>query len=173
MPRNWIRTGIVIATLLLTLVLGFWARPVLTEEPVTISVLIQALEGAQMANLVESFNREHSDIRLELVEGPNASNLVEDLYSSAFLLGDSPYDLVYMDIVWVAKFAAAGWLLNLSDRINVIELAAFMPGDVAGGGAIKMAFTASPFAPMAVCSTTVPIYSSKQALTPPKPLLIS
>lgn len=133
MPRNWTRTGIAIATLLLTLMLGFWARPVLTEEPVTISMLIQALEGAQMANLVESFNREHTDIRLELVEGPNASNLVEDLYSSAFLLGDSPYDLVYMDIVWVPKFAAAGWLLDLSDRVSDTELADFMPGDVAGG----------------------------------------
>ncbi len=133
MPRHWIRTGIAIATLLLTLMFGFWVRPVLTEEPVTISMLIQALEGAQMANLVESFNRDHADIRLELVEGPNASNLVEDLYASAFLLGDSPYDLVYMDIVWVPKFAAAGWLLDLSDRLSDTELADFMAGDVAGG----------------------------------------
>ena len=82
---------------------------------------------------MEEFNQNNPDVRLELVEGPNATNQLEDLYTSSFLLGNSPYDLVLMDIVWVPKFAAAGWLMPLDDRISAPELAEFLRGDVNGG----------------------------------------
>ncbi|MBO9998853.1 MAG: ABC transporter substrate-binding protein [Cyanobacteria bacterium SID2] len=104
-----------------------------SQQPVKIRVLMQALEAAQWQPLVEQFEAQNPDIDLEIVEGPNATNLVEDLYTSSFLLGDSPYDLVYMDIVWTPKFAAAGWLVDLSDRIADAELSAFLNGDVNGG----------------------------------------
>jgi multiple sugar transport system substrate-binding protein len=106
--------------------------PGLTQQPVKVTVLIQALEGTQWQPLIEEFNRENPKIKLEIVEAPNASNAVEDLYTSSFLLGNSPYDLVYMDIVWVPKFAAAGWLLPLGDRISKTELAEYLQGDVNG-----------------------------------------
>ena len=104
-----------------------------TQETVTIKVLMQALEAAQWEPLEAAFEAQNPDIDLEIVEGPNATNLVEDLYTSSFLLGDSPYDLVYMDIVWTPKFAAAGWLADLSDRISEEELGQFLAGDVNGG----------------------------------------
>lgn len=83
--------------------------------------------------LVREFEKQNPDIRIELVEGPNATNLVEDLYTSAFLLGDSPYDLVNMDVVWTPKFAAAGWLMDLTDLVPKEDLARFSEADVAGG----------------------------------------
>ena len=104
-----------------------------SQQPTTVKVLIQALEAAQLEPIVEDFNQENPDIRLEIVEAPNDTNQVEDLYTSAFLLGDSPYDLVYMDIVWTPKFAAAGWLKDLSDRVSQEELDQFLDGDVNGG----------------------------------------
>ncbi len=108
-------------------------RMVLSQQPVEVSILMQALERAQWEPIVERFEEENPDIRLEIVEGPNATNLVEDLYTSAFLLGDSIYDLVYMDIVWTPKFAAAGWLDPLDDRVSEDELSEFLDGDVEGG----------------------------------------
>ncbi|MDR9401806.1 MAG: ABC transporter substrate-binding protein [Halothece sp. Uz-M2-17] len=104
-----------------------------SQQPTTVKVLIQALEAAQLEPIVQDFNQENPDIRLEIVEAPNDTNQVEDLYTSAFLLGDSPYDLVYMDIVWTPKFAAAGWLKDLSDRVSQTELDEFLDGDVNGG----------------------------------------
>ncbi|WP_159790469.1 ABC transporter substrate-binding protein [Sodalinema gerasimenkoae] len=122
------------AIALVTAVLVFGIhRIVLSQQPVTVSVLIQALERAQWEPIVERFEEENPDIRLEIIEGPNATNLVEDLYTSAFLLGDSIYDLVYMDIVWTPKFAAAGWLDPLDDRVSEEELSEFLDGDVEGG----------------------------------------
>ena len=94
---------------------------------------MQALERSQWEPIVERFEEENPDIDLEIVEGPNATNLVEDLYTSAFLLGDSIYDIVYMDIVWTPKFAAAGWLEPLDDRVSDEELSAFLEGDIEGG----------------------------------------
>ncbi len=109
--------------------------PALTQEkPVNIQVLIQALEGTQWEPVQAYFNKLHPNINLEIVKGPNDTNLVEDLYTSSFLLGDSPYDLAYMDIVWVQKFAAAGWLQNLSEKVDKQELKeAYLQGDIEGG----------------------------------------
>ncbi len=127
-----LRLGAVAIAVCLSIVLSgvvSWSQ----SQPVRIAVLIQALEGAQWQSIVEAFEAANPDIDLDIVEGPNATNLVEDLYTSSFLLGDSPYDLVYMDIVWVQKFAAAGWLAPLEDRISEAELAEFLEGDVNGG----------------------------------------
>jgi len=104
-----------------------------SQQPTNVKVLIQALEAAQLEPIVEDFNEENPDIQLEVIEAPNDTNQVEDLYTSAFLLGDSPYDLVYMDIVWTPKFAAAGWLKDLSNRVSQEELDEFLDGDVNGG----------------------------------------
>ncbi len=104
-----------------------------SQQPVTINVLVWALESAQMEDYVEDFNQQHPDIELNIIEGPNETDQVEDLYTSAFLLGDSPYDLVYMDIIWTPKFAAAGWLKDLSDYVSQQELDQFLEGDVQGG----------------------------------------
>jgi multiple sugar transport system substrate-binding protein len=104
-----------------------------SQQPTTVKVLIQALEAAQLEPIIKDFNEEHPDINLEVIEAPNDTNQVEDLYTSAFLLGESPYDLVYMDIVWTPKFAAAGWLKDLSDRVSQEELDEFLEGDVNGG----------------------------------------
>ncbi|MGD1902842.1 MAG: ABC transporter substrate-binding protein [Geitlerinemataceae cyanobacterium] len=105
----------------------------IARQPVTISLLMQAPEASNWESIVEAFERENPDIRLNVVAGPNASNLVEDLYTSSFLLGSSPYDLAYMDIVWTPKFAAAGWLEDLSDRAAPAMLSEFLAGDVNGG----------------------------------------
>lgn len=128
--RFWRNLGLAIASLLAVLCVIF---PVFSQQPVTVRVLVQALEAAQWQPLVKDFNEKHKNIRLEVISGPNNTNLVEDLYTSAFLLGDSPYDLAYMDIVWVQKFAAAGWLYDLSNRVTSRQLQAYLEGDIEGG----------------------------------------
>lgn len=104
-----------------------------SQQPIVLTMLTSALDAEQGQSLVAAFEAKNPDIKLNVVEGPNASNLIEDLYTASFLLGDSPYDLVMMDIVWLPKFAAAGWLMDLSDRISASELADFTPADLEGG----------------------------------------
>lgn len=116
------------------LVSQVWVQPAQTQQPITLNALINAGEVPYWKDLIiKDFEKENPNIRLQIIEAPNATDLTENLYTSAFILGDSPYDLVYMDVIWTAKFAAAGWLLDLTDRISEAELKAFIDKDVEAG----------------------------------------
>jgi multiple sugar transport system substrate-binding protein len=106
---------------------------VLAQQPITLRVLMRADEAAQWQPLTKKFNQTHSDINLRVIEAPSDSDQVEGLYTTSFLLGNSPYDLVYMDIVWTSKFAAAGWLEDLSDRLPAEARTEYLAGDIQGG----------------------------------------
>ncbi|WP_017300345.1 ABC transporter substrate-binding protein [Nodosilinea nodulosa] len=124
-----------------TLLFGSYVR---AQQPVTISFLLRAVEADQMQGLAEQFMAENPDIRIEMVRGPNAADAVENLYTTSFLLGDSPYDILFSDVVWIPKFAAAGWLQDLSDRVSEADLADFLEADVAAGQ-YKDGFYRMPF----------------------------
>lgn len=130
---NFVRfLGFIIVCLL---VFQFWVLPsALAQQTVTLTLLMIAPEVQPWNDvLIKNFEQENPNIRIKIVEGPNASDLYENLYTSAFILGDSPYDLVNMDVVWAAKFAAAGWLLDLSNRVTDEDLKAFLDKDVEAG----------------------------------------
>jgi multiple sugar transport system substrate-binding protein len=106
----------------------------LAQQPITLTLLMLAPEvKAWQEVLIKNFEEKHPNIRIQIIEGPNAPDLYENLYTSAFILGDSPYDLINMDVVWATKFAAAGWIQDLSDRITDEQLKAFLDKDVAAG----------------------------------------
>ncbi|HEY9799525.1 MAG TPA: ABC transporter substrate-binding protein [Leptolyngbyaceae cyanobacterium] len=129
--QGFLRVGAFLATLL-GVILFSWVA--LAQRPVTLNMLITAPDAQPWRQgLIKDFEAANPGIRLNLVEGPNATNLLEDLYTSSFILGESPYDLINMDVIWTPKFAAAGWLLPLDDRISQQELAAFSAKDVEGG----------------------------------------
>lgn len=120
-------------TILLGIIL-FSIAQALSQQPVVLNMLMTAPDAQPWRQgIIKDFETKNPGIRINIIEGPNATNLLEDLYTSAFILGDSPYDLVNMDVIWTPKFAAAGWLLDLSDRLTKEELAAFSPKDVEGG----------------------------------------
>ncbi|MEM6401245.1 MAG: ABC transporter substrate-binding protein [Cyanobacteria bacterium P01_D01_bin.116] len=111
----------------------FSIHPAQTQQPVTLSLLMTAPDAEPWKKgIVADFEAKNPGIRINIIEGPNATNLLEDLYTSAFILGDSPYDLINMDVIWTPKFAAANWLLDLTDKITEAELAAFSKKDIEG-----------------------------------------
>lgn len=123
--------GLLAATLLGLLFL--FILPVLTQQPVVLTMLMQGQDITNWRPFIQEFEQKNPDIRVNLVEGPFDTNLIENLYTSAFLLGESPYDVINMDIVWVPKFAAAGWVMDLTDRMSPEQLSKFIPGNVEGG----------------------------------------
>lgn len=129
---SWRRLGWIILALTVAVGLLFGAN-VRAQQPVTITFLLRAVEAEQMQGLADQFMADNPDIRIETVRGPNAADAVENLYTTSFLLGDSPYDILFSDVVWIPKFAAAGWLRDLSDRVSEADLADFLEADVAAG----------------------------------------
>ena len=71
-------------------------------------------------------------MRVQLVEGPNDTDLRENLYTAALLAGDESFDLVLMDVTWMSKLAGAGWLLPLGDDL-MAETTSLLPAAVEAG----------------------------------------
>src|SRR5437868_6654108 len=74
------------------------------------------------------FEAENPGVRVKIIEGPAATNTREDLYASSFMAGEDTYDLAYMDVVWVPKFAAQGWLRPLDGWFTPRLQKDFLPG---------------------------------------------
>jgi multiple sugar transport system substrate-binding protein len=84
-------------------------------------------------DIIGRFNKTHPQTSVRLVEGPPSTDAREDMYSTAFLAGGSGYDIVYCDVIWVPKFAAAGWLLDLTGRLSPADGDDFLPADLEAG----------------------------------------
>src|SRR5262249_57889763 len=83
--------------------------------------------------VARGFEAEHPGARVDLVEGPQATDLRENIYTASLLARDPTFDLVYMDVTWTAKFAAAGWLLPLDASFPDSEQRRFLPAALAAG----------------------------------------
>src|SRR5262245_19233297 len=79
-----------------------------------LSVLMEPDGTGVWHDLFAEFHRLHPEVQVDLVEGPAATDTREDMYSTSFLSGAAGYDIVYGDVTWTPKFAAAQWLLDLT-----------------------------------------------------------
>jgi multiple sugar transport system substrate-binding protein len=82
--------------------------------------------------LIAEFEASNRDIRVHYIEGATSTGAREDLYVTSLLSGKNVYDLIMADTVWVPKFAAAGWLEDLTDRWPADRWAEFIPGTIDG-----------------------------------------
>ncbi len=105
------------------------ARTVLTP----LAVLLPGSERPFWEPLARRFEREHPGVHVDLVEGPQSTDLRENIYTASLLAKDPTFDLVYMDVTWAAKFAAAGWLVALDSFVTPAERDAFLPSALAAG----------------------------------------
>lgn len=98
-----------------------------------LSMLMEPDGAGVWKELTDDFQAQHPEVRVQLIEGPPATNTREDMYTTSFLSGAAGYDIVFCDVIWVPKFAAAGWLLDLTDRISPSDTMDFLPADLRAG----------------------------------------
>src|SRR5258705_13977394 len=99
----------------------------------TLGVMLPPSERPFWEPIARRFERDHPGTRVELIEGPNSTDLRENLYTSSLLARDPTFDLVYMDVTWTAKFAAAGWLRPLDGLFTQAESESLLPAALAAG----------------------------------------
>lgn len=119
--------------LLLSILLAASLRVPRAGSRTELLVLMEPDGTGVWRDIMSRFNDAHPATPVRLVEGPASTDTREDMYSTAFLAGRSGYDIVYCDVVWVPKFAAAGWLLDLTDRLSAADRDDFLPADLEGG----------------------------------------
>jgi multiple sugar transport system substrate-binding protein len=88
--------------------------------------------GGAWAEVIRRFHAGHPDIRIDYLSGPWSTDERQNMYIRAFLAGDA-FELVYMDVVWTAKFASEGWLLPLDGWFPPEDRAALIPQSIAAG----------------------------------------
>jgi multiple sugar transport system substrate-binding protein len=79
---------------------------------------------------IERFEREHPHIRVEREVGPHSSTALHDLLAQKLRNRDPSVDVFFMDVVWPAEFAAAGWARPLDDRFSGADQALFLEGTI-------------------------------------------
>ncbi|HZZ42890.1 MAG TPA: ABC transporter substrate-binding protein [Tepidisphaeraceae bacterium] len=102
------------------------------QDKVELSILFAPDSTGVWRSLCADFEKQHPNIHVNLIEGTASTNGREDQYVTSFLSGQSPYDVIYADVTWVPKFAAGGWLEDLTDRWPADNWARFIPGVIEG-----------------------------------------
>ena len=102
------------------------------RKKIVISALMPPDITGAWHEVIAKFNSLNPDLEVRYIEGPSSTDTREMLYTTSFLAGKSPYDIVFMDIIWVPKFAAAGWLEDLTLRLSPVEWEEFLQGDLEG-----------------------------------------
>lgn len=121
-----------LAVVLLALVATACGRSEPDDGKIHVRYLASPDVGGFSKVIIERFERAHPGVKVDMIEGPAAGDARENMYSTAFMGKEDSYDLAYVDVAWVPKFAAQGWLRPLDDLIPPEKLAAFLPGDLEG-----------------------------------------
>jgi multiple sugar transport system substrate-binding protein len=102
------------------------------NHPVVLSIMLSPDSTGVWRSLCNDFEKLHANIRVNLIEGPSATNAREDQYVTSFLSGQSTYDVVFADTNWIPKFAAGGWLEDVTDRWPAQKWNEFLSGALEG-----------------------------------------
>ncbi|HEY3165916.1 MAG TPA: extracellular solute-binding protein, partial [Candidatus Binatia bacterium] len=79
---------------------------------------------------VADFERQNSGIKIVREIAPQSSTQIHDLLTQKLKNRDSRLDVFFMDTIWPAEFASAGWALPLDRYFTAAERAKFLPAPI-------------------------------------------
>lgn len=83
--------------------------------------------------LLAQFERANPGVRVRGETLPASSDEQHQFYAINLQARSADFDVFALDIIWVAEFAQAGWLRDLSHLLPDAERADFFPGPLAAG----------------------------------------
>lgn len=84
-------------------------------------------ESAAEAALLKRFEAAHPGLRVRQKEMPASTDVQHQQFVTWLVARDPSVDVYLIDVIWVAEFAAAGWILPLDDYLAPARRAAFIP----------------------------------------------
>ncbi|MHB8877342.1 MAG: ABC transporter substrate-binding protein [Myxococcaceae bacterium] len=128
-----VRPAILIATLMLLAGCPRSSEPPSSErgERTRLVFTHQPLWGdpAAFEALLDAFRREHPEVELATRLLPNDSDVAHEFFLTSLEGRAAEFDVLVVDVVWVAEFARAGWIAELSGAFPPGELRAdFLAG---------------------------------------------
>jgi multiple sugar transport system substrate-binding protein len=87
-------------------------------------------EKGVMSKMIEKFQEENPNIKVNLIELPADTNKKLTMISTALQAEDSSMDVFDADVIWPAIFASAGWAEPLDNYMTEEDRDQFLPGAV-------------------------------------------
>lgn len=118
------------------LCLLLWGLTWPQTPPIELSFIVPQDEVQPWDIVVDSFEKRHPDIKINLVTNQDADYTTDQrkaIYTADFQANVAQYDLVYMDIVWPLQFANS--LRDLTPYVDndALDLAGFLPSEISAG----------------------------------------
>lgn len=88
--------------------------------------------GDPTLKMVEKFNQSQDKIFVETVVLPQDANAVHDDFVNKLASEDTSVDVMALDVVYVAEFASAGWLEDLSPYFDAATREQYLSGTIEG-----------------------------------------
>lgn len=85
---------------------------------------------AVWAQIIADFERGHPGVKVVREVGPHSSTEFHDLVTQKLRNRDTEMDVFFMDVVWPAEFAAAGWALPLDDFFPIERRKEFLEAPI-------------------------------------------
>lgn len=76
-------------------------------------------ENQHIQKIIELWNQQHPDEQVTFQEQPNDADTVHDNYVQQLQAGQSDYDVLGLDVIWTAEFAANDWIVPLEGEYAV------------------------------------------------------
>jgi multiple sugar transport system substrate-binding protein len=80
--------------------------------------------------IVDAFNKSQKDVHVIWHNGPSDSNGLITLYDTVLRARSSTIDVLDIDVVWPAEFAANGWTVDLTSRWPASDRANYLQGPI-------------------------------------------
>ncbi len=88
-------------------------------------------ESGGLRTLIDRFNKENKgEIRVQWREAPALSDEYFDQIRTELQSGSANMDVIAGDVIWPAQLAAAGYILDLSDRFTPDMRSKYLEGPV-------------------------------------------
>jgi len=87
-------------------------------------------DPAPLRALLDEFERHHPGTVVREETLPAASDEQHQFYAINLQAKSPAFDVLAVDVIWVAEFAHAGWLRELTPQLPPHERAAFFPGPI-------------------------------------------
>ncbi len=92
---------------------------------VTFSGSAVGAEGEELRRQLDAFMRLHPDVRVDILPTPDVADQRHQLYVQWLNARTPDPDILQLDVIWTAEFAAAGWILPF-ERAE-LDAEAFFP----------------------------------------------
>ena len=85
-------------------------------------------QSGYLTQLIREFEAQNPDIEVKEEILPSITDQQHQFYVTSLVAGSADFDVLSMDVIWIAEFAQAGWIENLSGHFTQGELDNFLPG---------------------------------------------